>query len=266
MKVAVLSLSGEKKGEIEIPLGISEIRADLIRRAVLAEQSKKRQPYGTDTLAGKRTSAHYHGRRGIRWSMMNREMARMKRIHNQGFLNYAARFVPQAVKGRKAHPPKVEKVWEQKINKKERLKALMHAIVATFNKEMVLGRGHRIDELKYFPFALDNSFQKIKKTKDVVKLFCTLGLEKELERCKEKKVRAGKGKMRGRKYRVKKGPLVVIGKDEGVSNAVKNIAGVDVCKVDELTVEALAPGTCPGRLTIWTEDAIKMIGNINYSG
>ena len=63
--------------------------------------------------------------------------------------------------------------------------------------------------------------------------------------------------MRGRKYRARKGPLVVIGKDEGIGKALKNVRGVDVSLAKELDVSSLAPGTHPGRFTIFTKSAIK---------
>jgi ribosomal protein L4 len=40
----------------------------------------------------------------------------------------------------------------------------------------------------------------------------------------------------------------------------KNLAGVDVCLVDNLNVELLAPGTHSARLTLWTEDAVRKLG------
>ena len=42
--------------------------------------------------------------------------------------------------------------------------------------------------------------------------------------------------------------------------AAKNLAGVDVCLVDNLNVELLAPGTHSARLTLWTEDAVRKLG------
>jgi len=137
MKVNIFDLQGNPKGKVDIPITFKEtVREDLIRRAVLASQSK-RQPYGVDILAGKRTSAHYHGYRRHRWTMMSREMARMPRIHGKAspHLMWRPRFVPQTKGGREAHPPKVEKVWELKINDKERKKAIRSAIAATAVKE-----------------------------------------------------------------------------------------------------------------------------------
>ncbi len=263
MKIPVYSLKGEVKKNVDIARVFSEtVREDLIRRAVSAEQAAKRQPYGVDPLAGKRTSAHYHGRRGIRHSMMNREMARMKRIHHPGFLYMTARFVPQAVKGRKAHPPKAEKIWKKKINKKERLKALFSALSATIKKDLVLSRGHKIKSIKHLPLVLEDKFQEIKRVKKVREVLEKFGFSEELERIKEKKVRAGKGKNRGRKHKKKRGPLIIISEDKGIFRAARNIPGIEVTEVENLTVEKLAPGSKPGRLCIWTESALTKLENI----
>ena len=261
MKVNIIDLNGNVVEEIELPQLIEEIREDLIKRAFLSTQSKKRQPYGSDVMAGKRTSAHYHGMRRYRWTMMNREMARMPRIHAYAppHLIWEARFVPQARKGRKAHPPKVEKKWVERINKKERKKAIRSAIAASLIKEFVESRGHKISELKIFPIVVEDSIQKISKTKELVEFLKRIGLEKELERIKKKKIRAGKGKMRGRKYRRKTGILFVITKDEGISKAVKNLPGCHICRVENLGVEHLAPGGVPGRLTIWSKSAVERL-------
>jgi large subunit ribosomal protein L4e len=262
MYASVINLQGQVVERIRLPKAMfKEIREDLILRAFLATMSKKRQPYGADIFAGKRTSAHYHGKRRYRWTMMLREMARMPRIHAYGppHLMWEARLVPQARKGRRAHPPKVEKIWVERINKKEKRKAIKSAIAASLIKEYVERRGHKIKELKVFPIVVEDEIQKIKKTKDLVKFLEEIGLKKELERIKRKKIRAGKGKMRGRKYRRKIGILFVITKDEGISKAVKNLPGCHVCRVENLSVEYLAPGANPGRLTIWSKSALNKL-------
>ncbi|MCK4496932.1 MAG: 50S ribosomal protein L4 [Candidatus Aenigmarchaeota archaeon] len=258
MKIPVYSMNGKVKGSLKVDKAFSNpVRNDLIQRAVLAEQSKLIQAYGSDPQAGKRTSAHYHGRRGRRMTMMNREMARMKRIHGSGGLHMRARFVPQAVKGMKAHPPKAGKKWAIKINKKERIKALLSAASASSKKEMVEKRGHILDGVKHVPLVIEDKMQDLKKVKEIKEVLEKLGLKKELERVKERKVRAGRGTARGRKYRVKKGPLLVVGKDGGITKAVRNLAGVDIVEADNLNVSMLAPGTQPGRLCLWTESAVK---------
>ena len=260
MKVDVFDLQGQPKEKIDLPKVFSEpIREDLIRRACLVSLSKQRQSYGVDPMAGKRTSAHYHGVRRGRYSMMNREMARMPRSHGKlsPHLMWRPAFVPQATGGREAHPPKVEKIWGLKINRKERQKAIRSAIAATASKELVFKRGHRMDSIKELPIVVVDGVQEMKKTKDVVEFLKKIGLEKELDRISEKKIRAGRGKLRGRKYKKKIGPLFVVTEDKGISRAAKSIQGANVCRPQNLSVLYLAPGTVAGRLTIWSRSAIE---------
>jgi large subunit ribosomal protein L4e len=235
------------------------VRTDLINRAVVSEQSHERQPYGTDPLAGKRTSAHYHGRRKVRHSMMNREMARMARIHGTGYLSMTARFVPQATKGRKAHPPKVEKVWIKDMNKKEHMKALASAVSATGHKDYVVSRGHMAEGIKHIPLVIENEIEQVNKLKEMGGILKTLGLESEMERAAEKKVRHGKGTKRGRRYKRKKSVLIVVSDFRGIEKAAANIPGVDVVRMGDLRVSHLAPGGMPGRLTLWTEGALEKL-------
>jgi large subunit ribosomal protein L4e len=75
-------------------------------------------------------------------------------------------------------------------------------------------------------------------------------------------IRAGRGKMRGRKYKTPKGPLVVVGEDKGISLGARNHVGVDVVVVNNLNAELLAPGTHPGRLTIYTKSAVEKLGEL----
>jgi len=269
MKVSVFNLKGKIVGKIELPKVFKEaIRPDLIKRAFLAIQSHKRQPYGTDPYAGLRTSAHYHGKRRYRYTMMNRELARLPRIHGDTApgLFFRVRKVPQAVKGRRAHPPKVEKIWEEKINKKERLKAIRSALAATAMKDLVMSRGHKVEKIEELPVVVVDDIEKIKKTKELEELLKKIGLDEELEKVKERKVRAGKGKRRGRKYKRKKGPLIVVANDNGIFKAAKNLAGVDVCLVNNLNAELLAPGAMPGRLTIFSKAAIEKLEKENLFG
>lgn len=263
MKADVFDLNGKAVEKINLPKVFSEqVRGDLIKRAVLASHSKDRQAYGVDPMAGKRTSAHYHGYRRHRYTMMNREMARLPRLHGKTvpFLTWQAKFVPHAKSGRVAHPPLVEKVWEQKINKKENQKAIRSAIAATAVKEIILARGHAAEKIKEFPIIVEDKIQEIKKTKNLVEFLVKIGLVKELERISKVKIRAGKGKMRGRKYKTKIGPLFVVADDKGIGKAVKNIVGSNVCHVQNLSAEYLAPGSMPGRLTIFTKSAIEKLG------
>jgi ribosomal protein L4 len=64
-----------------------------------------------------------------------------------------------------------------------------------------------------------------------------------------KALRAGKGKMRGRRYVLRKGPLVVFGSDDGISRAFRNLPGVEVASVDRLNL--LQVGRGAGRGGVW---------------
>lgn len=260
--VKVFNLDGTVAGEIKLPsVFSSEYRSDLIQRAVLAIQSHNRQPYGVNILAGKRTSAHYHGVGRGYMAMKNREMARMKRTHGTSpAQEMRARFVPQARSGRQAHPPKVEKIFWQKINNKERILAIKSAIAATVKLELVKSR-HNVSDLE-LPIVVKNDIENVKKTKELEKIIQSLNLYSDIVRARKKKIRAGRGKMRGRKYRKKKSILFVMNEDKGIINACKNVPGVDVCLLKNLNAELLAPGTQPGRLTVWSENAIKNLGEM----
>jgi large subunit ribosomal protein L4e len=163
---------------------------------------------------------------------------------------------PHARGGMRAHPPKAAKQWEQKINDKERKKAIRSALGATINKDIVKERGHKAPE-KY-PFVMEDSFEKIAKAKDVMKKFEELGLQEELARCKPKP-RSGRARTRGRTTKVAKGPLLVVSQDCPLSKAARTIPGVDVRTVTRLNTEILAPGTHPGRLTIYTKPALAVM-------
>lgn len=253
----LFSIDGSVKGEIKLPKVFSTpVRGDLIQRAVLAIQSHKRQPYGTDTLAGKRTSAMYLGVKDTHGSMKNREVARGPRIREgPPGLNWTVRFVPHARKGRAPHPPKIEKNYFQKINRKEMAAALASAIAAAADAKIVASRGHRIGGVDV-PIVVEN-LEAMKKSAEIKKLFLALKLEKELARISERKIRAGRGKMRGRRYKLKVGPLIVVSDEKSVCHAAGNLQGVDVVLVKNLNPELLAPGAHAGRLTIWSAAAIK---------
>jgi large subunit ribosomal protein L4e len=61
------------------------------------------------------------------------------------------------------------------------------------------------------------------------------------------------------------GPLLVVAENKGIMEAAQNIPGVDIAVVANLNAELLAPGTRPGRLTIWTNGAIEKLNQL-YSG
>jgi large subunit ribosomal protein L4e len=62
------------------------------------------------------------------------------------------------------------------------------------------------------------------------------------------------------------GPLIVVSEKKGLVNAAGNIPGVDIVTVKNLNAEILAPGTHPGRLTLWTSSAIEQITKLYGEG
>ena len=176
-------------------------------------------------------------------------------------MNWQGAFAPGTVGGREAHPPKSDRIWWQKINTKERKLAIRSAISATLNRELSEKRGHKLSP--NYPFIIDSSIESLDKTAKVKETLLKLGLETELARCEKKKIRAGAGKKRGRKYITRKGPLLVVSKDCNLIKSACNIPGVEVCEVKNINVRLLAPGSVPGRLTLWSKSAIEVLGKEN---
>lgn len=265
MKLPIIDTTNTKIGEIRLPPQFNEeYRPDLIQRVVLAIQSHRRQPYAASKGAGKRASAKLSRRRRDYRTSYGYGISRVPRkiMTRRGTrMNWVGAFAPGTVGGRRAHPPKAEKIWWKKINDKERKKSIRSAIAATISKEFVTQRGHFAPY--NYPFVLDNKFELLDKTKKVVDVLKKLGMEAELERIENRNIRAGKGKSRGRKYKQKVGPLIIVAKTDKLNSAVANISGIDVVEVKNLNTELLAPSGKPGRLTFWTSDAIHILEKEN---
>jgi len=136
-------------------------------------------------------------------------------------------------------------------------------VAATANQELVEARGHQIENIPQIPLVVDDELCKVKKTSETREILKNLGVFEDVVRAKSgRKIRAGRGKTRGRKYKTPKGPLLVVGEDKGISLGARNHPGVDIVVVDNLNAELLAPGTHPGRLTIYTKSAIEKLGEL----
>ena len=261
MKIPIVDKSGKETGKIQVPTQFNETyRPDLIKKAALAILANNRQAYGASPEAGKRHSAFlskrrrkYRGTYGIGQSRTPRKV--LNRNGTRFF--YVGAVAPQTVGGRRAHPPKSTKIWTQKINTKENRKAIRSALSAAFNVEIVKEKGHIIPS--NYPFVLAEEFKAVKKTSDLKDVLVKLGLEDELKRAQVRKVRAGKGKTRGRKYKTKVSILFVVTEPCDLAYAALNIPGCDIVLVQNLNAYLLAPGARAGRLTLFTEDAIKQL-------
>lgn len=249
MKAEVKSLEGSSLREIELPDAfLTPYRPDVIKRAVLAQQSRRYQPHGTDPFAGMRTSATGWG--------SGRGAAKIPRIKNG---SRAAR-VPNARGGRACHPPMAAKNLVEKINKKEKVLAIRSAIAATANPEIVRGRGHLFEQ--DVVSIVEDTFETLGRTSDVISVLEALGVMNDVTRSKLSRNRKpGRATLRGRGHKQRKSILIVT--SDTPLRAASNLPGVDAVTVRELSAELLAPGTHAGRLTLWTESAIKRLSEVN---
>jgi large subunit ribosomal protein L4e len=152
--------------------------------------------------------------------------------------------------------------WHRKINLKTKRYAVCSAIAATAIPSLVMARGHQIAQVKEVPCVVDDSIASITKTKAALAALKGLGAMKDVEKSAEKKIRAGKGKWRNRRYITRKGPLVVTTAGSAAEKSFRNIPGVEVANVEALNLLKLAPGGHMGRFCIWTKSAFEKLDSI----
>jgi large subunit ribosomal protein L4e len=248
-KINVYGIDGSVKEQITLPKVFTTIyRPDIIKKSFEVTHSNQRQPYGSDKMAGLRHAVASVGK--------GRGMSRVPRL-TQG---QNAALAPNVVGGRRAHPPKAERNWKEKMNKKEQRLARNSALAATADKTIVAARGHDFKEDITLPIIVDDDFEKITKAKDVVAFLDKVGIYSDVLRAENgKHIRAGKGKMRSRRYRTPKS-LLIIHTNETIARSSRNLIGVDVTMPAQLNIEHLAPGGTAGRLTVITKSALSKIG------
>lgn len=249
----VYSVKGEVAGTVEVPAAFSAAyRPDLIKKAVLAAAANGRQAYGPSPEAGMRHSVSTWGK--------GRGVARVQRLHDGSRATQS----PNNISGRRAHPPLVEKIWAQKVNKKEAKLARLSALACTGCADCVRARGHDFDDKVSFPVVVDDALNEVATAAEVMELFDAIGIGYDVDRAKNgTKIRAGRGKMRGRKYRTPVSILIVISdkdRNAAVFKGANNLPGVQVEEISTLNTAILAPGGDAGRLTVYTKAAIEEIG------
>jgi len=216
----------------------------------------RRQPYAVAENAGHQTSAESWG--------TGRAVARIPRVSGGGTQRSGqAAFGNMCRGGRMFAPTKTWRKWHVKINQNQKRYAVASALAASALPSLVLARGHRIEQIQEVPLVIASDVQSTTKTKAAVELLKALSAYSDISKVSaSRKIRAGKGKMRNRRYRQRKGPLVVYEKDEGIVRAFKNVPGVETCPVDALNLLQLAPGGHVGRFIIWTEAAIGALDGV----
>ncbi|BFI73105.1 50S ribosomal protein L4 [Nanoarchaeota archaeon] len=268
---SIYDKEGNRIKDIGLPEQFTfEIREDIIWKAFRVFMFNSRQPYGTYKYAGLESSAWTSKRRRTYRTSYGRGISRDPRAViariGSGFA-WVARVVPHAVKGRRAHPPKPEKDWSRKINKKEKRLAILSAISASANINYVSNRYTK--SFIYLKQSIDSfglpliisGLEDLKKAKEYDNLLNKFKLIDFIEYIKEsKRQRAGKGKRRGRRIIKGRGILVVLSQDSDLPSI--SMDGLEFSRVDELNIDKLAPGGKPGRFIIWSEKAIEDLRNL----
>lgn len=253
-EVKIYDLSGNLSSTAPLPKALQQSpNSHLIRSTFNIMNKNSRQPYAVSPLAGKLHSAEGWG--------TGRAVARVPRIKGSGTSRAGqGAFANFCRKGRLAHPTSINRKWYSKVTKKERNYALISGLSASTIPALVESRGHCINNLESIPLVVTDEIKGINKTKDALSFLKKIGLEQELDRIKESRtIRAGIGKMRNRKYRERKGVLLVSNDN---LKAFRNIKGIEICTVEELDILKVCPGGSLGRLILWTEESLKKVDTL----
>jgi len=121
-----------------------------------------------------------------------------------------------------------------------------------------------IDQVAEIPLVISNdTITTIEKTSAAVKLLKLINAYPDVERVSfTKKLRAGKGKARNRRYVIRRGPLIIYDEKTTICRAFRNLPGVDLCCVTRLNLLQLAPGGHLGRFIIWTQAAFLRLETV----
>jgi len=263
-QVKVYDLEGKATGnEVALPgVFTAPIRPDIVQFVHTNVRKNKRQAYSvkvhngpTGIVAGHQHSAHSWG--------TGRAVSRIPRVNGSGTHRAGqAAFGNMCRGGRMFAPTKTWRKWQRKVNTRQRRYATVSALAASAVPALVMARGHKVDDVEELPIVVSNDLETQTKTQEVDKFLTAVGLDDELARVSNAPLRPGKGKMRNRRRKQKRGPLVVYDNDEGVVRAFRNLKGVDFCQVSRLNLLQLAPGGHLGRLIIWTEAAFGKLNDI----
>ena len=244
MKMDVVGLDGAKVKKIDLPTQFSEdYRPSLIKRAVMVIMGNLRQSTGAYVKAGMRQMGKLSRRRSAYKGAYKHGISRVPRktMWRRGTqFGWEGAVAPGTKGGRRAHPPKVEKKFSLSINNKERRKAIRSALSGTVQNMTVI----------------DSRAEGLSKTKDVIGVLSKIGFKDEVARCVARKIRAGKGKNRGRRYKTKQGPLFVVSSKCDLVKSLDNVRGFEVCVVNNLNAMHLTKGHVGARKTVWSESAL----------
>lgn len=233
------------------------IRTDIVNFVHTNISKNRRQGHAVNYKAGMKHSAESWG--------TGRAVSRIPRVGGSGTSRSGqGAFGNMCRKGRMFAPIRIWRKWHRKSNLKQKKFALATAVAASAILPLVQARGHRLDQVPELPLVVDNSVETIERTKEAVKFLRDVGAFDDVKKVANSiKVRAGLGKLRNRRYRTRRGPLVIYsGNNVPLVRALRNIPGVETVHVSRLNLLQLAPGGHVGRFCIWTESAFRELNNV----
>jgi large subunit ribosomal protein L4e len=249
--LSVFSLSGEKSSTTPLPAVFNApIRPDIVQFVHTNMNKNNRQAYAVSIVAGKQVSASSWG--------TGRAVARIPRVGGGGTSRSGqGAFGNMCRGGRMFAPTKTWRKWHRKINTTQKRYAVASALAASAVPALVMARGHKVEEVPEIPLVLDTSLESTKKTAAAKDILSAVGAYDDVEKAaNSKQIRSGKGKMRNRRYTLRRGPLVIYKENDGVEQAFRNLPGVELCCVARLNLLQLAPGGHMGRFCVWSQAAI----------
>jgi len=232
------------------------VRPDVVHFVHSQISLNKRQAHCVNKYAGKTPSASSWG--------TGRAVSRIPRVQGGGtHRSGQGAFGNMCRGGRMFAPTKTWRKWHRKVNVTQKRYAVASAVAASGVPALVMARGHRIDTTPEGPLVVGSGAEQITKTSAAVALLKKLGAYADVEKTlASKTMRAGKGKMRNRRFVQRRGPLIVYNNDGGLTRAFRNIPGVELADVKALNLLQLAPGGHVGRFCIWTESAFEALDSI----
>lgn len=231
------------------------IRNDIVQFVHTNMAKNSRQAYAVNRLAGMNHSAHSWG--------TGRAVARIPRISGGGTsTSGAGAFGNMCRGGRMFAPTKIFRRWHRKINLHQKRFAVVSALAASSLPSLVMSRGHKIENVPEIPLVIEDTIQKYEKTKEAMAFLKAIAAIDDINRVNDsREIRAGRGKMRNRRYIARRGPMLVLPNSKG-TRAFRNIFGLDIANVGALNLLHLAPGGHVGRFLIWTKSAFEQLDKI----
>lgn len=255
--VTVFGLNGDKSGETTLPAVMTApLRPDIVQFVHTNMNKNKRQAYAVNIHASKQVVAASWG--------TGRAVARIPRVGGGGTARSGqGAFGNMCRGGRMYNPSKTWRKWNRKININQKRYAVASALAASAVPALVMARGHSVDEVPEIPLVVDTAVQATKKTSAAKDILSAIGALDDVNKAADsKKIRTGKGKMRNRRYVLRRGPLIIYKSNDGVEQAFRNLPGVELCCVDRLNLLQLAPGGHMGRFCVWSQAALDELDKI----